>query len=52
MVRVRQEAPLTMGWCLDCHRTRATQPGGHHIALARGDPKAPPPGTDCGKCHY
>jgi hypothetical protein len=22
MVRVRQEKPLTMGWCLDCHKQR------------------------------
>jgi hypothetical protein len=32
MARIRQDAPLTMGWCLDCHRkvgpsTRAPPPG-------------------------
>ena len=26
MERVRQEAPLTMGWCIDCHRARARGP--------------------------
>ncbi|HKI04374.1 MAG TPA: respiratory nitrate reductase subunit gamma [Thermoanaerobaculia bacterium] len=27
MDRVRQASPLTMGWCLDCHRTRAVAAG-------------------------
>ena len=53
MERVRQEAPLTMGWCLDCHRTRgAEQQRLRQVALTHADPKAPLPGTDCGKCHY
>ena len=47
MDRVRQQAPLTMGWCLDCHRQRAavaaaSSPSAH--ALSNG--------TDCGKCHH
>jgi hypothetical protein len=42
MDRVRQEAPLTMGWCLDCHRQRAAAASIH----------APIPGLDCGKCHH
>lgn len=52
MVRVRQEAPLTMGWCLACHEARgpdlarARRAGGSHE-----DPHAPFPGLDCGKCH-
>jgi hypothetical protein len=41
MVRVEQEAPLTMGWCIQCHRGRQL-----------GDPHAPAAGLDCGKCHY
>ena len=40
MVRVEQQAPLTMGWCLDCHRHR------------RADPTVPAANLDCGKCHY
>jgi hypothetical protein len=40
MVRVEQRAPLTMGWCIDCHRTR------------RKDPTVPAANLDCGKCHY
>jgi tellurite resistance protein TehA-like permease len=42
MVRVRQAAPLTMGWCLDCHRGR----GDFANAAAAG-----PAGTDCSSCH-
>jgi len=41
MERVRQVAPLTMGWCIDCHRQRAAAP---HAGAA--------PSTDCGRCHY
>ena len=40
MTRVEQQSPLTMGWCLDCHRSRS------------GDPNAPAANLDCGKCHY
>jgi nitrate reductase gamma subunit len=49
MERVRQEAPLIMGWCLDCHRREgvapAAQRGGGQLHPAIG-------GLDCGKCHY
>jgi uncharacterized paraquat-inducible protein A len=38
MVRVQQEAPLTMGWCLSCHEARGVGDNG-----AR---------TDCVRCHY
>jgi hypothetical protein len=41
MERVRQEAPLTMGWCIDCHRARAAAPHSGGV-----------PSTDCGRCHY
>ncbi|MEK6608679.1 MAG: cytochrome c3 family protein [Myxococcota bacterium] len=41
MVRVRQEPAMTMGWCLDCHRTTA------QAATARLDPP-----RDCAACHY
>jgi len=53
MARVRQEAPLTMGWCLDCHRQRGAElRRQHQAALMRADANAPLPGLDCGKCHY
>jgi len=52
MARIRQDAPLTMGWCLDCHRKSGPQlarlrraSGSHESA------DAPFPGLDCGKCH-
>jgi len=38
MVRVEQQMPLTMGWCLECHDRRGVGDGG-----AR---------TDCVRCHY
>jgi cytochrome c7-like protein len=40
MARVEQQAPLTMGWCLECHRAR------------RDSSAALPANLDCGKCHY
>jgi hypothetical protein len=54
MDRVRQVAPLTMGWCLECHREHA------HIATdslqrvvqnlsQKGHPDAL---LDCTSCHY
>jgi len=51
---VKQAAPLTMGWCLDCHREHA------HVATADFEraihnfvqkPK-PTAGLDCTSCHY
>lgn len=54
MDRVRQVAPLTMGWCIDCHRERAGVPTGGvrraALHLARGTPR--PAGLDCGSCHH
>jgi len=40
MVRVEQNAPLTMGWCIQCHRSR------------QRDPHVPADNLECGKCHY
>ena len=51
MTEVRQEAPLTMGWCLECHERQRV--GAAVTAAARphgGD--APLGGLDCGRCHY
>jgi hypothetical protein len=43
MERVRQEQPLTMGWCVNCHR-EATRTGvaGKQVAAS----------IDCSTCHY
>ena len=34
MTRVRQEKPLTMGWCLDCHRHRGLGPAVPQTTMA------------------
>lgn len=48
MDRLRQEAPLTMGWCIDCHRSR-----GISEFTAPAEPAGlPSGGQDCAKCHY
>jgi Cytochrome c7 and related cytochrome c/Class III cytochrome C family len=52
MTRVRQEAPLTMGWCLDCHRAHGPDLARQRRAAGSREPAdAPFPGMDCGKCH-
>ncbi len=66
MERVRQDAPLTMGWCIDCHRRRAAAAGKDPVSRVRFEPDeagqsrthgpAPTtshaPSVDCGRCHY
>lgn len=52
MTRVRQDASLTMGWCLDCHRTRGVKVWQARQAALNGRTDAQFPGLDCGKCHY
>jgi len=42
MERMRQDGPLSMGWCLDCHRTSAPGAG-----LGQAFPA-----EDCSACHY
>jgi hypothetical protein len=52
MVRIRQDAPLTMGWCLDCHKKHGPELARQRRAAgSREAPDAPFPGLDCGKCH-
>src|SRR6185436_2424643 len=57
MERVSQMAPLTMGWCLDCHRQEQVLPASQR-AGGRGSAHPAHPahiatgGLDCGKCHY
>lgn len=43
MERVRQESSLSMGWCVECHRSSTGR-------TAMGKPVAPP--LDCATCHY
>lgn len=47
MGRVEQFAPLTMGWCLNCHRTGGKPQAGEET-LPRVDTHL----TDCTTCHH
>ena len=48
MGRVEQKAPLSMGWCLSCHRTGGKGILGEDNGLARVDSHL----TDCVTCHH
>ncbi len=55
MSRVRQVEPLTMGWCIECHREKGiTPPEGHFTEMKKGTVEAGFRfgGMDCAKCHY
>ncbi len=60
---VQQYAPLTMGWCIECHRTTGVKMADNpyykkiHEELSRKYgleevTEAQMGGTECGKCHY
>ena len=48
MARVRQEKSLTMGWCIDCHRTSDVAVHGTLDVKKVSEVG----GLDCAKCHY
>lgn len=52
MTRMRQEKPLTMGWCINCHRDRGVTPPEGHAANPKLDKTKAIGGMDCAKCHY
>jgi hypothetical protein len=52
MAEVRQEATLTMGWCLDCHERRRVGAVAVEAAARAPQDHAPLGGLDCGRCHY
>jgi hypothetical protein len=52
MTEVYQAAPLTMGWCLDCHERLRVGAVGREAAARAGTASPPLGGLDCGKCHY
>ncbi len=54
MERIAQVAPLTMGWCLECHREHAGIPAGPLARAARRLEALPPlaSGLDCASCHH
>ena len=60
---VQQRAPLTMGWCINCHRETVVKAEGnayydklleaHKGATGKKDMKVEDiGGLECGKCHY
>jgi hypothetical protein len=54
MDRVEQEASLTMGFCLDCHREKAGIPtlGIRRAGMQVTHGTRPAAGLDCGNCHH
>jgi hypothetical protein len=54
MQRIEQMKPLTMGWCLECHRQHADIPTSTLERAAKRFSEIPKPatGTDCASCHY
>src|ERR1051326_4515264 len=54
MQRIEQVKPLTMGWCLQCHREHAKMPSGdfERAALSLKQKQKPVAGLDCASCHY
>ena len=52
MERVRQELDMTMGWCIECHRSQPVAPAvGSPTPGAAADDRAHV-STDCAACHY
>ena len=51
---VRQVFPLTMGWCLECHREHAKVPTAvfQRAVLSLSQRPKPAAGLDCTSCHY
>jgi hypothetical protein len=51
---VAQYSPLTMGWCLQCHREHANIPANdfQRAALTLVHQQKPAAGLDCDSCHY
>jgi hypothetical protein len=54
MERVQQVAPLTMGWCLECHREHAhvATAGFERVMQNMARTPTPTAGLDCTSCHY
>jgi hypothetical protein len=54
MNRIEQVMPLTMGWCLECHRERAGVARNGFARAVQTVTKKPKPagGLDCASCHH
>src|SRR5215472_1390747 len=52
MDRIEQVSPLTMGWCLSCHREHAKMPVNdfERAALSLREKQKPAAGLDCASC--
>ncbi len=53
MTRIQQFAPLTMGWCMECHRGQTTPK--NVLANTYPEmkyPQGPVAPTNCNTCHY
>jgi len=51
MERMRQESDLSMGWCLDCHRSNAAKQGSGQLQAA-GERVEDHVSTNCVTCHF
>jgi hypothetical protein len=52
MAKVEQKMPLTMGWCMECHRGQTTPKqvlAQHYPGRKEGEHVAP---TNCNTCHF
>src|SRR5882724_4973244 len=54
MERIEQVAPLTMGWCIGCHRENAHLPVSsfRRAVTTLSEERKPAAGLDCASCHY
>lgn len=54
MEKIEQFSPLTMGWCLQCHREHAKIPVAEfeRASASLAQRQKPVAGLDCASCHY
>jgi len=52
MERMRQQEDLSMGWCVNCHRSQSVDPAAGLTELQDGLPQGEHVSTDCAICHY
>jgi len=52
MERMRQESNLSMGWCLDCHRSSTALPGAAVASPGEGERIPNHVSTNCVTCHF
>jgi cytochrome c3-like protein len=54
MTRIEQVQPLTMGWCLQCHREHAKIETNdfQRVLVSVAHKQKPAAGLDCDSCHY